>query len=162
MPAKDLIRVRHFLSRARYNINSLNANAKKYLEIIEFEKKLVDLYNKQKKLIENDEKIGNNQYYSLNKPENDGFENFREKVNKDYGAEKIRRLNNLLNTPKISINNRNYKKTKDLKYIDFNDKMFNTIFRYLDPSIKDKFEAYSVTQKNHKDKFVRKVYKFNY
>ena len=40
--------------------------------------------------------------------------------------------------------------------------MFNTIFRYLDPSIKDKFEAYSVTQKNHKDKFVRKVYKFNY
>ena len=162
LPAKNLIRVRHFLSRARYNINSLNANAKKYLEIIEFEKKLVDLYNKQKKLIENDEKIGNNQYYSLNKPENDGFENFREKVNKDYGAEKIRRLNNLLNTPKISINNRNYKKTKDLKYIDFNDKMFNTIFRYLDPGIKDKFEAYSVTQKNHKDKFVRKVYKFNY
>ena len=95
LPAKNLIRVRHFLSRARYNINSLNANAKKYLEIIEFEKKLVDLYNKQKKLIENDEKIGNNQYYSLNKPENDGFENFREKVNKDYGAEKIRRLNNL-------------------------------------------------------------------
>ena len=164
LPARNLIRVRHFLSRARYNINYLNSIAKKYLEVIEFEKNIVNLYNKQKQLIDNNEFHGNKQYFNLDKPIKDGFENFREKTNKNYGVDKIRRLNNLLNTPKINVGNRNFKKAKDLKLIDFSDKMFNTLFKYLDPNIKDKFEAFSVIQRNnkYKDKFKRKVYKFNF
>ena len=130
LPGRNLIRVRHFLSRARYNINYLNAISKKYLEIILFEKNIVNLYNKQKKLIENDELVGNKQYFHIDKPVNDGFENFREKTNKEYGADKVRRLNNLLNTPKINIGNKNYKKSNELKFIDFNDKMFNYLFYF--------------------------------
>ena len=32
----------------------------------------------------------------------------------------------------------------------------------MDPEIKDKFEAFSVTQKKNNNKFERKVYKFNF
>ena len=166
LPTKKLIILRHFLNRARYNINCLNINSKKYIDTIEYEKNIVNLYNSQKKVIENNEKLINKQYSNLDKSVKDGFENFREKGNNEYGTDKIRRLNNLLNGSKQRNNDtqNNKKLTKKWKFIDFEDKMFNKLFNYMEPEIKDRFEAFSVTQKKHKekDKLSRKVYKFNF
>ena len=166
LPTKKLIRLRHFLNRARYNINCVNINSKKYIETIEYENNVVNLYNSQKKVIEANEKLINKQYFNLDKSFKDGFENFREKGNNEYGIDKIRRLNNLLNgsTTKNNDNEIQKKYSKKWKFIDFEDKMFNKLFKYMEPDIKDRFEAFSVTQKKHKDKekFERKVYKFNF
>ena len=166
LPTKKLIRLRHFLNRARYNINCVNINSKKYIETIEYENNIVNLYNSQKKVIENNEKLINKQYFNLDKSFKDGFENFREKDNNEYGTDKIRRLNNLLNGSKVKNNDIQPQKkiSKKWKFIDFEDKMFNKLFKYMEPDIKDRFEAFSVTQKKHKDKekFERKVYKFNF
>ena len=166
IPTIKMVKLRHFLNRARYNINHININSKLYIETIEYEKNVVNLYNSQKKVIENNEKLINKQYFNLDKLNKDGFENFREKGNTDYGIDKIRRLNNLLNNSKINeigTGTDTHKKIqKKWKFIDFEDKMFNKLFQYMDPNIKDKFEAFSVTQNKHKGKFERKVFKFNY
>ena len=162
LPTKKLIILRHFLNRARYNINCVNINAKKYIDTIEYEKNIVNLYNSQKKVIENDEKLINRQYFNLDKSIKGGFENFREKGNNEYGTDKIRRLNKLLNGVKVKNNDgEDHKKLpKKWKFIDFGDKMFNKLFQYMEPDIKDRFEI----QKNHKEKnkLSRKVYKFNF
>lgn len=166
LPTIKMVKLRHFLNRARYNINHININSKLYIETIEYEKNVVNLYNSQKKVIENNEKLINKQYFNLDKLNKDGFENFREKGNTDYGIDKIRRLNNLLNNSKINeigTGTDTHKKIqKKWKFIDFEDKMFNKLFQYMDPNIKDKFEAFSVTQNKHKGKFERKIFKFNY
>ena len=164
IPTKKMVKIRHFLNRARYDINYININSKKYIDTIEYEKNIVNLYNSQKKVIENNEKLINKQYFNLDKSLKDGFENFREKSSNEYGTDKMRRLNNLLNPTKLSNNNKNnYKKlSKNCKLIDLDDKMFNKLFMYMEPDVKDKFEAYSVTQKKNKDKLGRKVYKFNF
>ena len=164
IPTNKMVKLRHFLNRARYNINSVNINSKEYIDTIEYEKNIVNLYNSQKKIIENNEKLINRQYFNLEKSVKDGFENFREKGNYEYGNDKLKRLNNLLNNSKINSTNitTKNKTSKKWKFIDFEDKMFNKLYKYMDPNIKDRFEAFSVTQKKNKDKFSRKVYKFNF
>ena len=164
IPTNKMVKLRHFLNRARYNINSVNINSKEYIDTIEYEKNIVNLYNSQKKIIENNEKLINRQYFNLEKSVKDGFENFREKGNNEYGNDKLKRLNNLLNNSKINSTNitTKNKTSKKWKFIDFEDKMFNKLYKYMDPNIKDRFEAFSVTQKKNKDKFSRKVYKFNF
>ena len=164
IPTNKMVKLRHFLNRARYNINSVNINSKEYIDTIEYEKNIVNLYNSKKKIIENNEKLINRQYFNLEKSVKDGFENFREKGNNEYGNDKLKRLNNLLNNSKINSTNitTKNKTSKKWKFIDFEDKMFNKLYKYMDPNIKDRFEAFSVTQKKNKDKFSRKVYKFNF
>ena len=166
LPIKKLIKTRHFLNRARSNINYLNIISKQYIDTVEYEKNVVDLYNSQKKIIENGQKLINKQYFNLEKLNKDEFENFREKNNSEYGAEKFSRLHNLLNGSKRKSS---FSKTKkrapiNCKYIDLSDKMFNKLFQYINPDLKDSFEAFSVTQKmnNNKNKFERKVYRFNF
>ena len=166
LPIKKLIKTRHFLNRARSNINYLNIISKQYIDTVEYEKNVVDLYNSQKKIIENGQKLINKQYFNLEKLNKDEFENFREKNNSEYGAEKFSRLHNLLNGSKRKSS---FSKTKkrapiNCKYIDLSDKMFNKLFQYINPDLKDSFEAFSVTQKmnNNKNKFERQVYRFNF
>ena len=40
--------------------------------------------------------------------------------------------------------------------------MFNKIVEYMEPSVKERFEAFSVTQKKVTNKNKRKVYKFDF
>ena len=159
----EFLKIKHFLNRARFNISELNIYSKKCLDIIKYENNIVNLYNSQKKIIQNNEKLINKQYSNIDKTTKDDFENFREKVFQEYGRDKVRRLNNLLNETRIK--HSNSKKNilnKKCKFIDFDDRMFNKLFKYMDPEIKDKFEAFSVTQKKNNNKFERKVYKFNF
>ena len=159
----EFLKIKHFLNRARFNISELNIYSKKCLDIIKYENNIVNLYNSQKKIIQNNEKLINKQYSNLDKTTKDDFQNFREKVFQEYGRDKVRRLNNLLNETRIK--HSNSKKNilnKKCKFIDFDDTMFNKLFKYMEPEIKDKFEAFSVTQKKIKNKFERKVYKFNF
>ena len=166
LPLKKMIRTRHFLNRARSNINYLNIISKQYIETAEYEKNVVDLYNSQKKVIENGQKLRNRQYFNLEKLNKDDFENFREKGNNEYGVDKFSRLRNLLNGSKTKNDYSLTKKRRPIncKYIDFSDKMFNKLFKYINPDLKESFEGFSVTQKknNDKNKFERKVYKFNF
>ena len=162
LPTNKIIRIRHFLSRARYNVNRLIIISKKYIDTTQYENSIVNLYNSQKKLIQNNEKLVNKQYFNLEKLSKDEFENFREKTNSEYGKDKMRRLNSLLSGVKESNFGTNKNKPKKCKYIDLEDKMFNKIVKYMEPNVKNKFEAFSITQKKNKNKFERKVYKFNF
>ena len=162
LPMNDLIKIRHFLNRARFNVNELNIYSKKCLDIIRYENNIVNLYNSQKKIIQNEEKLINKQYSNLDKTMKDDLENFNEKINQEYGKDKIRRLNNLLNETRINHSNSTKKLNKKCKYIDFDAKIFNKLFKYMEPEIKDRFEAFSVIQKKNNNKFNRKVYKYNF
>lgn len=162
LPMNDLIKIRHFLNRARFNVNELNIYSKKCLDIIRYENNIVNLYNSQKKIIQNEEKLINKQYSNLDKTMKDDLENFNEKINQEYGKDKIRRLNNLLNEARINHSNSTKKLNKKCKYIDFDAKIFNKLFKYMEPEIKDRFEAFSVIQKKNNNKFNRKVYKYNF
>ena len=117
-------------------------------------------------IIENGQKLRNRQYFNLEKLNKDDFENFREKGNNEYGVDKFSRLRNLLNGSKTKNDYSLTKKRRPIncKYIDFSDKMFNKLFKYINPDLKESFEGFSVTQKknNDKNKFERKVYKFNF
>ena len=163
LSTNDFLKIKHFLNRARFNISELNIYSKKCLESINYENNIVNLYNSQKKIIQNNEKLINKQYSNLDKTTKDEFENFREKIHQEYGRDKARKLNNLLSDTRIKHSNSSKKiLNKKCKFIDFDDKMFNKLFEYMEPEIKDKFEAFSVTQKKIKNKFERKVYKFNF
>ena len=166
LPKKKLIKTRHFLNRARYNINNIIIISKKYIEEINYEKGIIGQFNEQKRLIENNEKINNRQYYGLNRFSKDGFnsgvknDNYRDVI----GQDKKRRLNNLLNstnTEKKNFRVFNHKNSTG-KHINLQDKMFNKLFEYMEPNIKHRFEALSVTQKKDKNKNLRKVYKYNF
>ena len=113
-------------------------------------------------MIQNEEKLINKQYSNLDKTIKDDLENFNEKINQEYGKDKIRRLNNLLNETRINHSNSTKKLNKKCKYIDFDAKIFNKLFKYMEPEIKDRFEAFSVIQKKNNNKFNRKVYKYNF
>ena len=131
--------------------------------MINYENNIVNLFNSQRKLIQNNEKIINKQYSNLDKMNKDDFENLRENEYQEYGRDKVRRLNNLLNETRIKHSNSNKNiLNKKCKFIDFEDKKFNKLFKYMDPEIKNKFEAFSVTQKKNNNKFERKVYKFDF
>ena len=150
IPANKILDVRYFLSRARYNINQINIKSKKYLDIIKYENNIVNLFNSQKNV-------------NLVKLNREVYQNFREKGNKEYGADKIRRLNFLLNESKNNNHHGGNKYfSKKLKFIDYDDKVFLNIYKYMNPELKNRFEAFSVNQKKNKNKFERKVYKFNF
>ena len=161
LPAKTFRRVRHFLNRARYNMNSVILISRKFIEEINYEKGIVNQFNEQKELIAKNGKIKNTQYYNLDKYSKNGFD-FLNGINKNsqnvIGKDKIRRLNNLLNEKNKKLS----QKRKNGKHIDLENKMFNKIVEYMDPNIKERFEALSVTQKKDKNKNLRKVYKFNF
>ena len=79
------------------------------------------------------------------------------------GHDKMRRLNNLLNTTNNNNNNEYFHHKRSTgKHIDLSDKMFNKIVEYMEPQIKERFEAFSVTQKKISNKNERKVYKFDF
>ena len=161
LPAKTFRRVRHFLNRARYNMNSVILISRKFIEEINYEKGIVNQFNEQKELIAKNGKIKNTQYYNLDKFSKNGFD-FLNGINKNsqnvIGKDKIRRLNNLLNEKNKKLS----QKRNNGKHIDLENKMFNKIVEYMDPNIKERFEALSVTQKKDKTKNLRKVYKFNF
>ena len=159
----EFLKISHFLNRARFNISELNVFSKKCLDMINYENNIVNLFNSQRKLIQNNEKIINKQYSNLDKMNKDDFENLRENEYQEYGRDKVRRLKNLLNETRIKHSNSNKNiLNKKCKFIDFEDKKFNKLFKYMDPEIKNKFEAFSVTQKKNNNKFERKVYKFDF
>ena len=159
----EFLKISHFLNRARFNISELNVFSKKCLDMINYENNIVNLFNSQRKLIHNNEKIINKQYSNLDKMTKDDFDNLRENEYQEYGRDKVRRLNNLLNETRIKHSNSNKNiLNKKCKFIDFEDKKFNKLFKYMDPEIKNKFEAFSVTQKKNNNKFERKVYKFDF
>ena len=149
IPAKKMLDVRYFLSRARYNINKINNISKNYLNIIKYENNIVNLINSQK----------NVNLVKLNKQ---GYENFREKGSKEYGADKARRLNFLLNEAKNNNQGDNKNFTKKLKFIDYDNKVFLNLYKYMNLEIKNRLDAFSVSHKKNKNKFERKVYKFNF
>ena len=161
LPAKTFRRVRHFLNRARYNMNSIILISRKFIEEINYEKGIVNQFNEQKELIAKNGKIRNTQYNNLDKFSKNGFD-FLNGINNNsqnvIGKDKIRRLNNLLNEKNKKLS----QKRNNGKHIDLENKMFNKIVEYMDPNIKERFEALSVTQKKDKNKNVRKVYKFNF
>ena len=76
----------------------------------------------------------------------------------------MRRLNNLLNPLGVDKNSGGIinKKRYIGKHIDVDAKMFNKIVEYMEPQIKERFEAFSVTQKKIVNKNTRKVYKFDF
>jgi len=161
LPAKTFRRVRHFLNRARYNMNSVILISRKFIEEINYEKGIVNQFNEQKEIIAKNGKIRNTQYYNLDKFSKNGFD-FLNGINKNsqnvIGKDKIRRLNNLLNEKNKKLS----QKRNNGKHIDLENKMFNKIVEYMDPNIKERFEALSVTQKKDKNKNLRKVFKFNF
>ena len=161
LPAKTFRRVRHFLNRARYNMNSIILISRKFIEEINYEKGIVNQFNEQKELIAKNGKIRNTQYNNLDKFSKNGFD-FLNGINNNsqnvIGKDKIRRLNNLLNEKNKKLS----QKRNNGKHIDLENKMFNKIVEYMDPNIKERFEALSVTQKKDKTKNLRKVYKFNF
>lgn len=161
LPAKTFRRARHFLNRARYNMNNVILISKKFIEEINYEKGIVNQFNEQKELIAKNGKIRNTQYYKSDKYSKNGFD-FLNGINQNsqnvIGKDKIRRLNNLLSEKNKKLS----QKKHNGKHIDLKNKMFNKIVEYMDPNIKERFEALSVTQKKDKNKKQRKVYKFNF
>ena len=160
---KKFLKIRHFLNRARYNINNLVSISKKYIEDLKYEKGIINQFNEQQDLIDKNLKVKNKQYSNCDRI-TDGLESLNEKK-KNYqniGVDKMRRLNNLIN-PKNRNNNEIYKSKRYIgKHIDASDKMFNKIVEYMEPSVKERFEAFSVTQKKVTNKNKRKVYKFDF
>ena len=142
-------------------MNSVILISRKFIEEINYEKGIVNQFNEQKELIAKNGKIKNTQYYNLDKFSKNGFD-FLNGINKNsqnvIGKDKIRRLNNLLNEKNKKLS----QKRNNGKHIDLENKMFNKIVEYMDPNIKERFEALSVTQKKDKTKNLRKVYKFNF
>ena len=165
IPMKKFIKIRHFLNRARFNINNLVSISKKYIDEIRYEKGIIKQFNEQKELIDKNLKLKNKQYSNCNKTSN-GLENLQEnKMNfQNVGVDKMRRLNNLLNPSGADKNSGGLINQKRYvgKHIDVDDKMFNKIVEYMDPQIKERFEAFSVTQKKIVNKNKRKVYKFDF
>ena len=163
IPMKKFVKIRHYLNRARYNISNLVSISKKYIEEIRYEKGIVNQFNEQQNLIDNNLKIKNRQYSNCNKAA-DGFESFQEQKNnfQNVGVDKMRRLNNLLNPANNNSGGLFNKKRYIGKHIDVDDKMFNKIVEYMEPKIKERFEAFSVTQKKFDNKNIRKVYKFDF
>ena len=162
IPMKKFIRIRHFLNRARYNINNLVSISKKYIEDLRYEKGIINQFNEQQLLIDNNLKVKNKQYSNCDRT-NDGFDSLTKKRKnfQNIGVDKMRRLNNLIN-PKNRNNEIFNSKRYIGKHIDVDDRMFNKIVEYMEPNIKEKFEAFSVTQKKNTNKNKRKVYKFDF
>ena len=160
-PMKKFIKIRHFLNRARFNISNLVSISKKYIIELRYEKGIINQFNEQKELIEKNIKLKNKQYSNINRSL-DELEDLKEKNQnvQSIGTDKIRRLNNLINP--LIVNKNNNGKRYIGKHIDVDDKMFNKIVEYMEPDIKEKFEAFSVTQKKNSYKNKRKVYKFDF
>ena len=159
IPMKKFVKIRDFLNRARYNISNLVSISKKYLEELRYEKGIINQFNEQQELIDKNLKLKNKQYSNCGKS-GDIFQNRKEKT-KNYqsvGFDKMRRLNNLLNPSGGLFNQKRYVG----KHIDVDDKMFNKIVEYMEPKVKERFEAFSVTQKKFVNKNKRKVYKFDF
>ena len=165
IPMKKFVKIRHFLNRARFNINNLVSISKKYIEEIRYEKGIINQFNEQKDLIEKNLKLKNKQYSNCNRT-SDGLESLQEKKTnfQNVGVDKMRRLNNLLNPLGVDKNSGGIinKKRYIGKHIDVDAKMFNKIVEYMEPQIKERFEAFSVTQKKIVNKNTRKVYKFDF
>lgn len=153
IPMRKFIKIRHFLNRARYNISNLVSIAKKYNEDLSYEKGIVNQFNEQQDLINKNLKLKNKQYSNCARLRRN-FQNI--------GVDKMRRLNNLIN-PKNQSNNEIYNSKRYIgKHIDVDDKMFNKIVEYMEPNVKERFEAFSVTQNKIKNKNKRQVYKFDF
>ncbi len=165
IPKKKFVTIRHFLNRARFNINNVVSHSQKYIKELRYEKGIINQFNEQQELIDKNLKLKNKQYFNCDR-NTDGMELLKDK-SKNYqnviGHDKMRRLNNLLNS---SNNNNNieffHHKRSTGKHIDLSDKMFNKIVEYMEPQIKERFEAFSVTQKKISNKNERKVYKFDF
>ena len=164
IPQKKFVKIRHFLNRARYNINNLVSIAKKYIDEMRYEQGIVNQFNEQKELINRNLKLKNRQYSNCNKS-SDILENIKDKKKnfQNVGVDKMRRLNNLLNPSKYNNSGGLISQKRYIgKHIDVDDTMFNKLVEYMEPQIKERFEAFSVTQKKFVNKNKRKVYKFDF
>ena len=159
-PMKKFIKLRHFLNRSRFNIGNLVSISKKYIEEISYEKAIINQFNEQTELIEKNIKIKNKNYSNCNRTSDGEILNEKSQNVQNIGTDKVRRLNNLIN-PSI-VNKRSNGKRYIGKHIDVDDKMFNKIVEYMEPDVKERFEAFSVTQKKNNYKNKRKVYKFDF
>jgi hypothetical protein len=166
IPRKRFVKTRHFLNRARFNINSVVSHSEKYIQELRYEKGIINTFNEQQELIDKNIKLKNRQYSNCDRL-SDGLERLQEKSHRHknvIGHDKMRRLNNLLNSSTINTNNIELARNKRIigKHIDLSDKMFNKIVEYMEPHVKERFEAFSVTQKKSENKNARKVYKFDF
>ena len=162
LPMKKIIKVKHFLIRARYNINNITTNSKKFIEVIKYENGIINLFNEQQKYIDNNEKLKYTQYFNCNNIENEE----RSKKRKTNSSEYIkdRRLRNVLNSLNKSNSCFAGKKDHTGKHIDFEDRMFLKISQYMMPNVKRKFQGYCALLENkglYKKKG-REVYKFDF
>lgn len=165
IPKKKFIKIRHYLNRARFNINNVVSHSQKYIKELRYEKSIINQFNEQQELIDKNLKLKNKQYFNCDR-NTEGMERLKDK-SKNYqnviGHDKMRRLNNLLNTTNNNNNNEYFHHKRSTgKHIDLSDKMFNKIVEYMEPQIKERFEAFSVTQKKISNKNERKVYKFDF
>ena len=162
LPMKKIIKVKHFLCRARYNINNITANSKKFIEVIRYENGIINLFNEQQKYIENNEKLKFSKYSNCNNFESQERNN--KKITNSYEYIKDRRLRNVLN----SLNKSNScivgKKNHAGKHIDFENKMFLKISQYMEPNVKRKYQGYCALLDNKylNKKGEREVYKFDF
>ena len=166
IPKTKFLKTRHFLNRARFNINSIVSHSEKYIQELRYEKSIINTFNEQQELIDRNIKLKNRQYSNCDRL-SDGMERLQERSQKNknvIGFDKMRRLNNLLNSPIINSNKNEFFRRKRIigKHIDLSDKMFNKIVEYMEPHVKERFEAFSVTQKKFGNKNERKVYKFDF
>ena len=162
LPMKKIIKVKHFLCRARYNINLITANSKKFIEVIRYEDGIINLFNEQQKYIDNNEKLKYTQYANCNNFENQERNNKRKSNSSEYI--KDRRLRNVLNSLNKSNSYFSSKKDHTGKHINFEDRMFLKISQYMIPNVKKQFQGYCAVLENkglYKKK-EREVYKFDF